>query len=406
MAAMLWRYAKSPQAARTADFSDQVSISSWALEAVDWAHDNHIMNGKNGNRFDPQGNVTRAEAAAVLMNYSQDRRPDVQLEMAANSEEGNKILIAFFSLEGNTKANDDVDASTSASVVVDDGEQMGITERMARMIQDQVGGDIHFIETKDAYPSDFDDVVVQNHQESSAGARPELSSAVDVGDYEVIFIGYPVWAFSVPTPVLSFLEGTDFAGKTVIPFCTHDGYGASSSYSAIARASEGAIVEQGLAIEATGIGSAQQIVETWLDGLNLPDSITQSHFQQPQTETPITLAIGDITLDGVLYDTPMAQALINRLPSTITMGAYGDREYYGGAGEEIAAVGEGQLWFSNGDITYCPSNNTLAVFYAQTDRPHLTMEVYPIGKVTSDLAVFDTFGSSMTITFERANGEG
>ena len=55
--------------------------------------------------------------------------------------------------------------------------------------------------------------------------------------------------------------------------------------------------------------------------------------------------------------------------------------------------------FENGDITYCPTNNTLAIFYAQTSRPNLTMEVIPIGKVTSDLSVFDTLGSRENVTF-------
>jgi hypothetical protein len=62
--------------------------------------------------------------------------------------------------------------------------------------------------------------------------------------------------------------------------------------------------------------------------------------------------------------------------------------------------GSGQLRFDNGDITYCPSNNTAAIFYAQTDRPDLTMEVYPIGKVTSDLSVFPNLPSRVDITFE------
>lgn len=62
-------------------------------------------------------------------------------------------------------------------------------------------------------------------------------------------------------------------------------------------------------------------------------------------------------------------------------------------------ISKGQLKFNNGDITYCTTNNSMAIFYAQTDRPNLTMEVIPIGKVTSDLSVFDTFNSREEITF-------
>ena len=79
---------------------------------------------------------------------------------------------------------------------------------------------------------------------------------------------------------------------------------------------------------------------------------------------------------------------------------YGGREVYGGIDQEISVEGEGQLHFEDGDITYCPSNNTAAIFYSQSDRPDLTMRVYPIGKVTSDLSIFPDLPSRVEITFE------
>ncbi len=97
--------------------------------------------------------------------------------------------------------------------------------------------------------------------------------------YDVIFIGYPVWASTTPTPVLSFLESCDLSGKTVIPFCTHDGYGAGSSYSAVSRASSGATVGSGLAIEASDAPSSQSVVKNWLNGLDLPVSGSQNSTQ-------------------------------------------------------------------------------------------------------------------------------
>lgn len=81
------------------------------------------------------------------------------------------------------------------------------------------------------------------------------------------------------------------------------------------------------------------------------------------------------------------------------MSGYGGREYYGGIGFTPENTDGGQMYFDNGDITYCSTNNTMAIFYAQTDHPNLTMEVIPIGKVTSDLSVFDTFDGQEEITF-------
>lgn len=66
------------------------------------------------------------------------------------------------------------------------------------------------------------------------------------------------------------------------------------------------------------------------------------------------------------------------------MSEYGGREYYGGIEFTLEKVSGGQLNFENGDITYCETNNSMAIFYAQTDHLDLTREVIPIGKVTSD----------------------
>lgn len=157
----------------------------------------------------------------------------------SNAPGGARVLAAYFSLHGNTdygNAADEsgVDAITSASIVVENGQQ-GSTEHIARMIADRTGGALHRIETKENDPAEFNDVVEQNHREIADGTRPALSSHVDLADYDVIFIGYPVWASTTPAPVLFFLAEQNLSGKTVIPFCTHDGYGAGSSYAAVSR---------------------------------------------------------------------------------------------------------------------------------------------------------------------------
>lgn len=60
---------------------------------------------------------------------------------------------------------------------------------------------------------------------------------------------------------------------------------------------------------------------------------------------------------------------------------------------------KGKLNFDNGDITYCKQNNTIAIFYNQSSNPNLTMEVIPIGKVTSDLSVFKNLSSNEDMNF-------
>lgn len=314
-----------------------------------------------------------------------------------SAEQGeNKILIAYFSRWGNTEYPDNVDASTSASIVID-GERFGTTEYVARMIQETVGGDIHLIETATHYTADFDELRDVNHNEMSNNILPELKeSNLDITKYDTVFVGYPVWATDVPQAVISFLNQYDLSGKTVIPFCTHDGYGAGGSYRTISDASKAEKTLDGLAIEAKDVPDAKAAVTSWLDsiGISKQDNNTAQNGQ-----TAIQITIGNTVLDGVLYDTALAQEIKAQFPLTISMVGYAGREYYGGVDFYPENLEGGKKTFDNGDITYCEAHHNMAIFYAQTDNPNLSVEVIPIGKVTSDLSVFESLDSREEITF-------
>jgi len=313
-------------------------------------------------------------------------------EAASGTGSGSSILIAYFSLWDNAPWGEAVDTMTSASVVVDQTDAMGTNAYVARMIQQAVGGDIHAIIAAEPYTADFDAVVSENHSENSRA----ISSKVDnMEQYDVVFIGYPVWATTLPQAVQTFLTEYDFSDKTVIPFCTHDGYGAGRSFSAVAELVAGAETLDGLAIHAPEVTASADVLSQWLEGLGLSGEVTQG-------DTAVRITIGEVQLEGVLYDSSMAQQFIDQLPQTISMSNYGGREVYGGIEQTITVEGEGQLRFDDGDITYCPSNNTAAIFYSQSDHPNLTMTVYPIGKVTSDLSIFSDLPSRVDITFELA----
>lgn len=311
-------------------------------------------------------------------------------EQKEESPQAEHILIAYFSLWENASWGEYTDANTSASVVVDNLGAVGTNAYVAQMIQSKVGGDLHAIIAAEPYPADFDQVRDINHQENS---RAISSTVENMEQYDTVFIGYPVWATTLPQAVRTFLTEYDFSSKTVIPFCTHDGYGAGRSFSTVAELAAGANTLEGLAIHAPEVTESKDDIKQWLGALDLDT-------ERGQGETAIRITVGDTQLDGVLYDSDMARQFIAQLPQTISMSNYGDREVYGGIDQEITVEGEGQLRFEDGDITYCPSNNTAAIFYSQSDRPDLTMRIYPIGKVTSDLSIFPDLPSRVDITFE------
>lgn len=318
-----------------------------------------------------------------------------ELENITSNLSTSNVLIVYFSRWGNTDYPDDVDATTSASIVVDEETRYGTTEYVAHMIADEVGGDLHRIETVTPYTADFDELRDVNHDEMEQNYLPELKeSNLDLSAYDTVFVGYPVWATGVPQVVLSFLNEYDLSGKTVVPFCTHDGYGAGSSYQTIAEASHAAVSLDGLAIEAVNVPDAQNTVEKWLTDIGISGSDSEE-----QKETAIQITIGDRTLDGVLYDTALAEEIRGYFPLTISMVEYGGREYYGGVEFYPENLEGGQRNFENGEITYCEAHHNMAIFYAQTDHPNLSVDVIPIGRVTSDLSVFDDLDSREDITF-------
>ena len=343
-------------------------------------------------------NVPSSTAETPELETSEPSEESTDME---TEEPVSTILIAYFTLGRNAEYPDDIDASTSASLVLDGEELVGTTEYVARMIQDNVGGELYSIETVEPYPTDFDTVVDQNHEEMNAGTLPELvASDLDLTQYDTVFIGYPVWATNAPQAIFSFLAQYDLAGKTIVPFCTHDGYGAGGSYGDIADAIEGeAAVLDGLAIEAPDVPESADTVAAWLSDLGIE---AQEGSSAEAAETALTITIGDTVLEGVLYDTPLAQEISGYFPLTVSMVGFGGREYYGGVDFYPENWEGGQVTFENGDITYCEAHHNMAIFYAQTDDPILSVEVSPIGRVTSDLAFFDSLSGNVDVTFALA----
>lgn len=335
---------------------------------------------------------------ASSMESNSSAEEDIPSSESPVSDADGKTLIAYFSLWGNVDDPEGIDATTSASIVISNS-RFGTTEYVARMIREEAGGDIYLIETVKPYPADFQAVINQNHEETANGILPELKgSSLELSGYDTVFLGYPVWATDVPQAIRSFLEQNDLSGKTVIPFCTHDGYGAGRSYSTVREVS-GADTLSGLAIEAKDVPNAKGTVTAWLESIGVFGG--QSSPTETE-ETPIKITVGDVTLDGVLYDTALAREIREQFPLTISMSGFGGREYYGGVDFYPTNLEGGQRNFENGQITYCEAHHNMAIFYAQTDNPTLSVDVIPIGKVNSDLGVFDTLGSREEITFSLA----
>ena len=101
----------------------------------------------------------------------------------------------------------------------------GNTERIAKMLQKEIGGDIVRIDTITPYEGSYEDVVNQGQEEVQRGYEPEIKPlGVNISDYDVIAVGTPTWWYTMAPAVLTFLHTESFADKTVIPFMTNAGW--------------------------------------------------------------------------------------------------------------------------------------------------------------------------------------
>ncbi len=151
----------------------------------------------------------------------------------STSEEGDNmnILIAYFSCTNTTKGR-------------------------AEALQARLDADIYRIQPEIPYTSDdlnySNSDCRANQEQQNPTARPAISGSVDnIGQYDVIYIGYPIWWGQAPKIIYTFLESYDFDGVTLIPFCTSGGSNMGSSGTNLHSSAPNAIWKSGSLVRST-----------------------------------------------------------------------------------------------------------------------------------------------------------
>ena len=184
------------------------------------------------------------EASAPSTNPRKGRGNEVTESKAksdnTSGKRENNILVAYFSHSGNTRV-------------------------IANQIRESVGGDIFEIVTVDPYPTDYDEVVEQARQELREDYRPRLKTKVETMEsYKVVFVGYPNWWGTIPRPVAAFLSEYDFSGRTIAPFCTHEGSRLGRSVTDIKELRPQSTILDGLAVRGRNVKKVQNEVSEWV----------------------------------------------------------------------------------------------------------------------------------------------
>lgn len=164
-----------------------------------------------------------------------------------------RILIAYFSMKGETLEG--------RNIV---WREKGHAQLAAEYLHEAVGGDIFEIETVKPYPDDHMQRVMQARVEIERNVCLELKPVPDAFDqYDTVFLCYPIWWFTIPMPVATFLKSMNWRGKRVIPVNTSNSSGACRSVQDIKMLCGDAIVESGLELIGQTVEAHEGEIKDW-----------------------------------------------------------------------------------------------------------------------------------------------
>lgn len=168
-------------------------------------------------------------------------------ENIPDSNGENKMLVAYFSATGTTRP-------------------------LAEYAANSLDADLYEIVPEVLYTADdlnyTNGSSRANREQSDPSARPTISGSVEnMGDYNVVLLGYPIWHGQAPKIICTFLESYDFSGKTIVPFCTSHSSGIGSSGTNLHALAPGADWRSGRRFPG---GTSRETITDWIDGLELP----------------------------------------------------------------------------------------------------------------------------------------
>jgi len=143
--------------------------------------------------------------------------------------------------------------------------ETGSTKAVAEELQKQLQADIEAIEPVKPYSGNFQETMQRGQREMQSGETPELKTLkAKLSDYDVIFLGYPIWFGTYAVPIATLVKENDFAGKTLVPFCTFGSGGLNTSSDALKKALPKAKIQQGYGVRTARVAAAAKELDRFL----------------------------------------------------------------------------------------------------------------------------------------------
>lgn len=311
LATVLYRMAGSPAVTGEDGFTD-TEAGKWYADAVAWASQNKVVNGVGNGRFGTNEPATQEQLTVMLWrdagSYVLEREKYASAEGVENQASGwafdavvwakaealiadldayapkqaasraqvadmvyryRKLKEQFASADAASGATQKADEEDTANEAVESKALVayfsatGNTAKIAKLIADAADAALYEIVPETPYTSadlNYNDSSTRaTREQNDASARPAVSGTVEnMADYDVVFLGYPIWWGQAPKILYTFVESYDLTGKTIIPFCTSGSSGIGSSAANLQKSADEA---------------------KWLDGKRFGSSVSEAELR-------------------------------------------------------------------------------------------------------------------------------
>ena len=274
------------------------------------------------------------------------------------------------------------------------------TERVAQLIQTTLDCDMLEVEPETAYDNDYNSMLERSQEELAAirqGNYPSVKTSMEsFDDYDIVFVGYPIWYGSMATPMQTFLHShaSKLAGKQIALFATSGSSGISASVSeARSLCPDATIIDRTLLLTSSGLSQMATRVPSWLEEIGA---------SREESETPgmLKISVGARTIPATMEDNAAGRDFLSRLPLEATLNDYNnttEKIFYPDPALTTEGVTRGCAP-TPGDITiYAPWGN-VAIFCKNWSHSN---DLIKIGRIDGNDIEALNIGGDITVKFER-----
>lgn len=277
----------------------------------------------------------------------------------------------------------------------------GNTERMANEIREQLDCDILEVEPEVAYDNDYNAMLERSQEELAAirqGNYPPVKTTMEkFDDYDIVFIGYPIWYGSMATPMQTFLHShaSKLAGKRIALFATSGSSGISTSVNeARALCPDATIIERNLLLTSSNLSQMEARVSSWLEEIG-------ANREEPEAASlKVKISVGDRTISATMEDNATGRDFLSRLPLEVTLNDFNnttEKIFYPEPALTLEGVKRGCAPVP-GDITiYAPWGN-VAIFCKNWSHSN---DLIKIGHIDGNGISALTTGGDIKVKFEK-----